>query len=721
MKPGIAARVRLLAVATLAALGIVSILAVTVLIVRELATRVQRDQQATAASLGTYVSNERSHLELETRLLAAVPYIKSAAAIEVDPNDPHVKYDAHTAQDRLDHYAPTLNGIGMIMVNGSGTVLAASGALAKRVVGKQMSGFGIERALSDGVAWSGIERVPEGIVLAASSPLMVGEYPRGVLVGYSMVDAATAKLIASNLGVQVEFVDHDRVLSGSLPLDGRTMPATSDLRFSLRGAEYVGRYTPFPGSHAYQKIGFIGLRPVSEITGRTNDLIEALLAVIVVSALAGGLLAGRLAKKFTDPLQEVVQAARTLETGAWPEAVAVSGIEELDVLQTAFNRMIASVREQQQKLRAMIDLDPLTELPNHRRFKENLGLAIAREHRQSRPLAMLLLDIDRFDDFNRRHGLAAGEEVLLTLSGIAKGVAPEEAQAARYGGDEFALLLPGLSCVAARELAERIRQEFQAQMSDVSLTLSVGLSHVTPSTDRPESLALATELAVAKAKQLGRNQVCDFESLVGEQGNDPYELHRFLENATVSTIQALAAAVDAKDPYTQGHSQRVAEYAADLCRYAGGAANEVELAYRTGTLHDVGKIGIPDEILKKQGPLSADERLVMETHPALGEVIVKKVPHLQDTLAGVRSHHERWDGKGYPDRLVGEATPRLARILAIADTFDAMTSDRPYRKGLSEETALGEIVRNAGIQFDPELAEAFVRMMSDRRGSEEAA
>ncbi len=128
---------------------------------------------------------------------------------------------------------------------------------------------------------------------------------------------------------------------------------------------------------------------------------------------------------------------------------------------------------------------------------------------------------------------------------------------------------------------------------------------------------------------------------------------------------------------------------------------------------------MPDAILKKPGRLTPEEEATMQTHPALGEVIVRKVPQLADTLPGVRSHHERWDGNGYPDGLKGERIPRIARYLAIADTFDAMTSDRPYRKGMPADVALTEIERNAGLQFDPELALAFTRMM--RRGGLKAA
>ena len=206
-----------------------------------------------------------------------------------------------------------------------------------------------------------------------------------------------------------------------------------------------------------------------------------------------------------------------------------------------------------------------------------------------------------------------------------------------------------------------------------------------------------------------------------DQDADPYQLHRFLKDGSLATIQALAAAVDAKDPYTQGHSQRVADYATSLARHVGASQAELELIHITGTLHDVGKIGVPDAILKKPGRLDDEERIVMETHPVLGEVIVRKAPQLAATLPGVRHHHERWDGKGYPDGLAGEAIPLMARYLALADTFDAMTSDRPYRKGLPLEVALAEIHKGAGTQFDPALAPAFIELMQQMQPLARAA
>jgi HD-GYP domain-containing protein (c-di-GMP phosphodiesterase class II) len=156
---------------------------------------------------------------------------------------------------------------------------------------------------------------------------------------------------------------------------------------------------------------------------------------------------------------------------------------------------------------------------------------------------------------------------------------------------------------------------------------------------------------------------------------------------------------------------------AEACTYEQGF---IDLIFLTGTLHDVGKIGVPDAALKKPGKLSDEEFEMIKLHPALGEKIVRQIPELADTLPGIRGHHERWDGRGYPDQLSGESIPLIARILAIADTYDAMTSDRPYRNGLSAEIAIDAIENGSGSQFDPELAQIFVKLYRETKLKEAA-
>jgi len=175
------------------------------------------------------------------------------------------------------------------------------------------------------------------------------------------------------------------------------------------------------------------------------------------------------------------------------------------------------------------------------------------------------------------------------------------------------------------------------------------------------------------------------------------------------TIGALAEAVDKRDPYTSKHSQRVRLISVDIGRELRVSAAELEALEWGGLLHDVGKIGVPDNVLLKQGKLTRDERITMNAHPVLGAQIIGPVQHLAPELPVIRHHHEWYNGSGYPDRLMGDEIPRLARILHVADAFEAMTADRPYRKALSSEQALAELRKFAGVQFDPEVVDAFVK------------
>jgi hypothetical protein len=186
---------------------------------------------------------------------------------------------------------------------------------------------------------------------------------------------------------------------------------------------------------------------------------------------------------------------------------------------------------------------------------------------------------------------------------------------------------------------------------------------------------------------------------------------RFVEMREMftQTIGALAEAVDKRDPYTSKHSQRVRSISVDIGRQMHVSAAELEALEWGGLLHDVGKIGVPDSVLLKQGKLTREERISMNAHPVLGAQIIGPVDRLAPELPVIRHHHEWYNGSGYPDRLMGDEIPKLARILHVADAFEAMTADRPYRKALSNDQALGELRKFAGVQFDPEVVDAFVK------------
>lgn len=182
-----------------------------------------------------------------------------------------------------------------------------------------------------------------------------------------------------------------------------------------------------------------------------------------------------------------------------------------------------------------------------------------------------------------------------------------------------------------------------------------------------------------------------------------------LRNLFLSIVRSLTAAIDAKDPYTRGHSERVTKYSVMLAKAMKLSSQEIEKVQLAGLLHDIGKIGIDEKILQKPARLTPEEYKEIQKHPVIGESIMKHINALKDVLPGIRNHHERWDGRGYPDKLKGQRIPLLGRIIALADTYDAITSDRPYRKGASSKYALEEIIRCSGSQFDPELARIFVK------------
>jgi HD-GYP domain-containing protein (c-di-GMP phosphodiesterase class II) len=194
-------------------------------------------------------------------------------------------------------------------------------------------------------------------------------------------------------------------------------------------------------------------------------------------------------------------------------------------------------------------------------------------------------------------------------------------------------------------------------------------------------------------------------------------LYQSLEQASLDAIQALAKAVEAKDPYTHGHSERVAGYSGRLAAAIGLDERRVLNIKLACTIHDIGKIGIAERILHKPGRLDVEEQSVIKHHPVIGETIIRPLKGLGDIARIIRNHHERYDGLGYPDRLRGEEIPLEARIIAIADSYDAMTTTRPYREPLPEEAVVRELVDNRGRQFDPDLVDVFLRRLEACRAT----
>ena len=691
------------------AVGLVSVilLAFTLLISREMNRGVQGDVRATGGVLAQLLRERSALLLSQAQIVADDPPLHAALGTS----------DPATVLDKVKDYAQKLGVEAVIVTDRDGSVLADTDG-ASPVHAALGHDPGVAAALN-GQAWSGITFRRGRLMLAVSVPVPIGSIIYGTLTMYRPIDSAVAESLHESLGTEIAFLDAGRVVGASCPLPECLPSPSTPSVVSLNGVSYFALYAPLPTTDPAARMGFETLRPYSAAMRLYRRCLVVFLAASLVTlllALTGG---AWTARSLTRPLDGVMQAAEILRGGGWPERFELGRTDEIGLLQTVFNEMTVSLRSSQERLLALLDTDLLTGLDNHRRFQERLEQEAGRCAQSGESLSLLLLDLDHFHLYNQKHGHAAGDKAVQDTAQKLQSLLPEIAVASRYGGEEFAVLLPQCGLAQAEEIAEQIRAAVESLGS--GLTLSAGCAEFGTHSAEGAGLVLAAELAVSRAKQLGRNRVCRFDTLPGaDTSADPYQLHRFLKDESLSTIQALAAAVDAKDAYTQGHSSRVARYAVALAQSIGLSDAEVDLVHITGTLHDVGKIGVPDAILKKPSQLDPEERRIMETHPALGEVIIRKAPQLAPTLPGVRHHHERWDGKGYPDGIRGEDIPQLARLLAVADTFDAMTSDRPYRKGMSWEIALGEIGRCAGTQFEPRLAEAFVSLMQADLGKNQA-
>jgi diguanylate cyclase (GGDEF)-like protein/putative nucleotidyltransferase with HDIG domain len=392
--------------------------------------------------------------------------------------------------------------------------------------------------------------------------------------------------------------------------------------------------------------------------------------------------------------------------------------DDIDLLSTLVGEASVVIENAQLYAQAKerAHVDELTGLYNHRYFHERLDEEISRCSRFGDIFSLLFLDLDLFKTYNDVYGHLAGDQILSELvQYIAKSVRSID-MVFRYGGDEFTVILPQASVEDAQLVAERIRKRIESEMDSkgIALTCSVGIASWPTDGVMREELLKAADGALYHSKQTGRNRIvraCDMTT-----GQVPQAVGKVeAETGVLSTIYALAATVDAKDHYTYGHSKKVSKYATEIAEAIGYSEDRIATIRAAGLLHDIGKIGVSDGVLLKTSKLTADDWEAIRAHPNLGVAILKHVGGLNGCLAAIQYHHERYDGSGYPAGLRGQNIPLDARILGVADAFDAMTSLRPYREGrFTTEDALDELRRCAGTQFDPEIVKVVVSLYEGR-------
>ena len=361
------------------------------------------------------------------------------------------------------------------------------------------------------------------------------------------------------------------------------------------------------------------------------------------------------------------------------------------------------------------DADPVTGLLNHRAIHQRFDAALNEAAQNETEISVIMMDMNNFKLFNDTYGHPAGDEALRR---VARALAEEcgaRGFVGRYGGDEFLAVLPGMDSHATLALAGRVKMRllnegFIANKDDrrvIPISLSFGIAiYPNDSANRHDLITIAdTNLYAAKRNGGGIQSTTDSQ----RQNRELKSEHSF------AVLDGMVTAVDNKDSYTRRHSEDVAEFSLWIADELGWSS-EAQRTIRIGALlHDVGKICVPDEILRKPGRLTSEEFEILKRHPRLGALIVGGVQGMEHILDIVQHHHERWDGRGYPDELKGEEIPVMGRLVAIADTFSAMTTDRPYRKGMDYKTALREIKANIGTLFDPNLADAFLRAVEKKR------
>ncbi len=443
---------------------------------------------------------------------------------------------------------------------------------------------------------------------------------------------------------------------------------------------------------------------------RAGDItLLILVGFTAIAFLAGSAVMVMLVTSVLRPLASLQASVRAIASGNLGARAKVSGPQEVASLARDFNQMVDERVRAEEALKLQAVTDSLTGLLDHNALQDALAAEVDRSRRHSHSMAVLMMDVDGLRLFNDTYGHQEGDRVLKQVAVALKRELRPHDIVGRYSGDEFMAILPetnrddAVSC--ANRLLEAVsREHVQPRLGrNLPLALSMGLAIFPDDSQNKEELIAYADASLMEAKQhSGGNLV-----VARHEPDDTLASRR----TPFGVLDALVQAVDRKDRYTRRHSQQNAEYAVSLGKATGLSDGTVSALRVAGILHDVGKIGVPDEILMKPGPLTDDEYAIMREHVVLSNLIVHGVPNLQDVSDAVYAHHERWDGKGYPRGLTGKEIPLPGRIMALVDAYSAMILDRPYRTALSQEEAFEELRRNAGTQFDPSLVEPLITMI----------
>ncbi len=356
--------------------------------------------------------------------------------------------------------------------------------------------------------------------------------------------------------------------------------------------------------------------------------------------------------------------------------------------------------------------DPLTSLSNRHGFRELLDLELARARRSGSQITVMVGDLDHFGEVNDRSGAQVGDAALKRTASTLERCKRDIDGVARVGGEEFALVLPNTNEHAAFILAERLRCELREEFArdSVPITISFGVANYPQHGETAAALLRATDEALQAAKWSGRDRTMLHSPAMRSAPHLNGGSRDVAAEHLLAVMLDLAEAVDLRFSGSARHSETVGRYAEMMARELGLSEQRTGRVRLAGLLHDIGKVGVPDSILKKPAKLTDAEFEIIKRHPELGAQMLDH-PSLADVRDWVGAHHERPDGRGYPLGLRGEEVAQEARIIAVADAYEAMTSDRSYRSSMPAGVARAELERCAGLQFDEDVVQALVTLL----------
>jgi len=564
---------------------------------------------------------------------------------------------------------------------------------------------------------TGVGEMAGQTVLFARAPLRCQEGVRavGYLVGVTPTDVVLAAELSAVVGVHVSFDE-----AVYLP-PGRSLPTFGAVAWRADG-QSVKAAQVFRDS-AGAAAGHLVVQGDAPSATRNMRAFERALTLTLVWAVGFAMLMMIVVHVLISlPTARLLARIRKLRGGQPVESLSADLRGDAAALASEFDEVLGQVEE-------LSRTDVLTGLHNRRSFTRIFNEEFRRSRRYGRPMSLAIMDVDFFKAANDAFGHPVGDEMLRVFAAVLAAAVRNTDTVARLGGDEFAVLMPETGGEMAVAVVERIRtclSEKAVGKGDLkmSLTTSVGVVQMdTPGAESPEAFFHLADQALYAAKRRGRNCVVRAEDLeeiqeqidarvdhekVDDLCQQLARLDAKFKRLFVNAIGGLISALEARDPHTANHSGKVSRYAVMIAEQMDMPERAVEHIARAAMLHDIGKIGLPDRVLLKEGVLDNDEWQIVQSHPVMSVRIMEGMAFLDQEIPTVRYHHERFDGGGYPEGICGSAIPLPARILAVADAFDAMTSSRVYRGGKTVAEAVDELRRGSGTQFDPTVVEAFL-------------